>query len=90
MGPLFLCNVCKRVLEGGAVSAHVAATRTVFIPKSSDVDDNGLMVRSPDASRPLTLCNCDGKIIKRRYALACTGTPSDAYTWLRDASRPGK
>ena len=34
-----------------------------FIPKSTDVDDNGLKVRSPDGLRPLTLSNCDCKII---------------------------
>ena len=30
------------------------------------------------------------RLLPRRYALACIGTPSDAYTRLRDASRPGK
>ena len=61
----------KCVLEGGAVPTHCAASRTIFIPKSSTVDDNGirphlsmasrfgLIVRSPVALRPLTLCNCE-------------------------------
>ena len=31
--------------------------------KSSDVDNNGRIVRSPDALRPLTLCNRDCKIL---------------------------
>ena len=57
LGSRFLCNAYKRVLEGGAV------IRTVFIPKSSTVDDNGLIVRPPDALRPLALCDCDCKII---------------------------
>ena len=49
----FLFNVYKRVLEGGVVPAHIAASRTVFIPKSSDVDGNGL--KAPDALRLLAL-----------------------------------
>ena len=40
-----------------------AESRTLFIPKSSDVDNNGRIVRSPEALRPLTLCNCDCKIL---------------------------
>ena len=46
---------------------------------NSTVDDNGLLiVRSPDALRPLTLCNCDCKIITtaicfglHRYSIWC-------------------
>ena len=49
LGSQFLFNACKHVLEGGAIPAQFAASRTVFIPKSSDVDDDGLIVRSPDA-----------------------------------------
>ena len=38
------------VVEGGSVHTHIlAASRTVFIPKSSIVDDKGLIGRSPDA-----------------------------------------
>ena len=59
----FLFNADKRVLEGGAVPTHFASSRTVFIPKSSNVDDNGLIVRSPYVLRPLTLCKCEWKII---------------------------
>ena len=44
---------------------HFAASRTVFILKSPTVDDKGLIVRSPDALRPLTLCNRDCKIVTR-------------------------
>ena len=51
------------MLEGGVVSIRFAASRAVFIPKSSTVDENGLIVRSPDALRPLILCNCGCKII---------------------------
>ena len=69
LGFLFLFNACKRVLQGGAVPTHFAASRTVFVPKSSDVDDNGLVVRSPDALRPLTLCTCDCKIVAMAVCL---------------------
>ena len=31
--------------------------------KTSDIDDNGRIIRSPDALRPLTLCNCDCKLL---------------------------
>ena len=44
--------VQRSVVEGGSVTTHLAASRTVFIPKSSTVDDNGLIVRSLDALRP--------------------------------------
>ena len=40
-----------------------AESRTVCIPKTSDIDDNGRIVRSPDGLRPLTLCNCDSKLL---------------------------
>ena len=34
-----------------------------FIPKTSDIDDNGKIIRFLDALRPLTLCNCDCKLL---------------------------
>ena len=40
-----------------------AESRTVFIPKTSVIDVNGRIIRSPDALRPLTLRNCDCKIL---------------------------
>ena len=79
LGSHFLFNVYKRVLEGGVVPTHFAASRNVFIPKSSIVDDNELIVRPPDALHPLTLCNCDCNIITtaicfglHRYSIRCT------------------
>ena len=52
---------------------YLPRSRTVFIPKFSDVDNNGRIVRSPEAPRPLTLCNYDCKIfnteIKSRPSL---------------------
>ena len=63
LGSRFLHNVCKHVLEGGVVPALFAESRTVFIPKSSDVDNNGRIVSSAEALRPLTLCNCDSKFL---------------------------
>ena len=40
-----------------------AESRTVFIPKTSDTDDIGRIIRSLDALRPLTLCNCVCKLL---------------------------
>ena len=62
IGTQFLFNAYRFVADAGAVPPRFAASRTVFIPKTSTVDDNGRIVRSPDALRPLTLCNCDCKI----------------------------
>ena len=63
LGSKFLFNVYKAVLEGSAIPDCFAEGRTVFIPKTSDIDDNGRIIRSPDALRPLTLCNCDCKLL---------------------------
>ena len=63
LGSLFLFNAYTHILEGGTIPALFAEGRTVFIPKSSNVDSNGRIVRSPEAQRPLTLCNCDCKIL---------------------------
>ena len=52
-----------RALLEGAVPDHFAESRTVLYPKTSDIDDNGRIIRSPDALRPLTLCNCDCKLL---------------------------
>ena len=41
----YLLNAYKSVVEGGSVPTHSAASRTVFIPKSSTVDDHGLSHR---------------------------------------------
>ena len=63
IGLQFLYNADKFLLKGGTVLEHVAESRTVFIPESSDTDYNGRIIRSPDALRPLTLCICDCKLI---------------------------
>ena len=62
LGSQFLFNAYRALFEG-AVPDHFAESRTVFIPKASDIDDNGRIIRSPDALRPLTLCNCDCKLL---------------------------
>ena len=78
LGSQFLCNDVKYLLEGGSVPEHFAERRTVFIHKTSDIDDNGRIIRSPDALRPLTLCNCDCKLLTsaicrglRWYTMRC-------------------
>ena len=63
LGSQFLFNAFKYLLEGGTVPEHFAESRTVFIHKTFDIDDNGRIIRSPDALRPLTLCNCDCKLL---------------------------
>ena len=63
LGSQFPYNAYKHVIESGAVPSLFAASRTFFIPKSSNVYNNGRMVRSPEALRPLTPCNCDCKIL---------------------------
>ena len=80
LGSSFLNDAYKCVLEGGPT--HFAASTTV--------NDNGLIVRSPDALRPLTLCNCECKIIHHGDLLR----PAKVLHWvfhpLRDASLPDK
>ena len=63
LGSQFLYNAYKFLLEGGTVPQHFAESRTVFIPKTWDTDDNERIIRSPDALRPLTLCYCDCKLL---------------------------
>ena len=50
--------------DGTSCSVYRSAgDRTLFIPKSSEVDDQGRIIRAPDALRPLILCNRDRKVI---------------------------
>ena len=41
LGSQFLFNAYKFLLKGGTVPEHFAESRTVFIPMTSDIDDNG-------------------------------------------------
>ena len=63
LGSKFLFDAYQAVLEGRNNTDCFAESRTVFIPKTSDTDDLGRIIRSPDALRPLTLCNCDCKLL---------------------------
>ena len=54
LGLKFLFNAYQAVLEESAIPDCFAESRTVFIPKTSDIDDNGKIILSPDALRPLT------------------------------------
>ena len=65
----------QHVLAGGLFPAQFAAGKTVIIPKSSDADNNGFIVRSTDALRPLILCNCDCKILTTAICRDLIGTP---------------
>ena len=53
LGSKFLFNAYQAVLEGRNISDCFAESRTVFIPKTSDTNDLGRIIRSPDALRPL-------------------------------------
>ena len=63
LGSQFLFNAYQSQLEGGTVPEHFAESRTVLIPKTCDIDDQGRIIRSPHALRPLTLCKCDCKLL---------------------------
>ena len=47
LGSKFLLNAYRAVLEGSAIPDCFAESRTVFIPKTSGIDDNGRIIRSP-------------------------------------------
>ena len=53
LGSKFPFNAFRALLEGSAVPDCSAEGRTVFIPKTSDIGDNGRIIRSPDALRPV-------------------------------------
>ena len=63
LGSKFLFRAYKAALEGSTIPTCFAESKTVFIPRTSDTDDLGRIIRSPDALRPLTLSNCDCKIL---------------------------
>ena len=63
LGSKFLFHSYQAVLEKMDIPDCFAESRTVFIPKTSDTDDLGRNIRSPDALRPLTLCNCGCKLL---------------------------
>ena len=71
LGSKFLFRAYQAVLEGSNIPECFAESWTVFIPKTSDTDDLGRIIRSPDALRPLTLCNCDCKLLTS----ACLSRP---------------
>ena len=77
--PKFLFDTYEQVAEGGGFPQFFAASRTVFIPISSTVEDWSRIVRCPDALQPLTLCNCDCKTLTtavcsgcQQYSISCT------------------
>ena len=78
IGAKFLFAAYLAILQRSALPAGLRASRTVFIPKSSEVDAQGLLVRLPESLRPLTSCNCDCKVLTaamcsglRRYSIEC-------------------
>ena len=63
LGSKFLFRAYQAFLEGSNIPDCFAESRTVFIPETSDTDDLGRIIRSPDTLRPLTLCNCDCNLL---------------------------
>ena len=77
-----------QVLEGGIIPALFADSTTVFIPKFSDADNNGRIVRSSEDLRPSTLCNCDCKILTPAicrglhwYTMRCIRSSTPIERW---------
>ena len=53
-----------------------ALSKRGFIPKTKDADEHDHFIRSPEAPRPLMLCNCDCKALTtamrhHEYAMEC-------------------
>ena len=59
----FADSVLRLKTCAGGEYCSCAFAESSFIPKSSDINDNGRIIRSPEALRPLTLCNFDCKIL---------------------------
>ena len=75
---------CIQTSCGGGVSSLFAASKTVIIPNSSTVDDQGRIVRSPDPLRPFTLCHCDCKI---HTTEVCSGLQQYSVSCINPAQR---
>ena len=83
LGSKFLYRAYQAILEGSTIPDCFAESRTVFIPKTSDTDDLGRILRSPDAHRPLTLCNCDCKLLTSAICWGLHWYPSQRCTSSR-------
>ena len=77
IGAQFLFAAYQATVQAAALSQGFGAGPAVF-PKSGEVNAQGLLIRSPGSLRPLTLCNCDCKILTaavcsglRRYSVEC-------------------
>ena len=66
-GSKFLYRAYQAVLEGCTIPDCFAESRTVFIPKTSDTDDLGRILRPPYALRALTSCKCDCKLLTSAF-----------------------
>ena len=54
-GAKFLFAAYQATLQGEALPYGFGASRTVFVPETSDINDQGLLIRSPESLRRLTL-----------------------------------
>ena len=87
IGAKFLFDAYQAILQASALPAGFGACRTVFIPKSGEVDAQGLLIRSLESLRPLTKCNCDCKVLTaamcsnlRRYPIECVHSSQRCIT----------
>ena len=62
---VYSCAGClgAKFLQIAALPWEFGANRPVFIPKTGEVNAQGLLIRSPESLRPATLGNCDCKIL---------------------------
>ena len=90
LGFHFLFNAYKRALEGGVVPTHFAASRPCSFPSPPMSMTMVFIVRSPDALRPLTLCNCECKIITTAICFGLHWYSIRCIHSAKGASRPGK
>ena len=82
LGPSFSPPLTKLFCSERLSLLALAPAERYSFPKSSEVDAQGLIIRSPEALRPLTLCRCDREVITaamcsglRRYSIECVHPP---------------
>ena len=82
----FISLLIRQCLQGATLLVGFGASLTLFIPKSSQTDAHGHIIRSPEALRPPTLY---ATVTAKSLMLSCAtyeDTLSSAFTLHRDAS----
>ena len=78
LGSKFFVNAYKAVLEGGAILDCLAESRTVFIPKTSDIDERKNLwsrVHGTSKRRSIPSERVDSRTQENRPGLGCEGLP---------------